>query len=71
MMRIENERGGILLELVILAFILAIFTSGALRINAAFERRFGRILAARNEGIAAAREDQTSRPAPEFLPDGR
>ncbi|MGZ3651833.1 MAG: hypothetical protein ACXVB9_22425 [Bdellovibrionota bacterium] len=68
-MRTENERGGILLELIIFAFILAVFTAGAGRINAAFERRFGRILAARNEGIAAARKI-SPRPPAQFLPNG-
>ncbi len=51
----KSEYGGILLELTIVAFLLAIFTAGSLRIHSALHHRFERIVQDRNKKIIAAR----------------
>jgi hypothetical protein len=50
-----NEKGGILLELFAVVFILLVFSSGAARVHYAFERRFHAIVGGRNESIARIR----------------
>jgi hypothetical protein len=50
-----TERGGILLELIIAAFILASFAAGAARVHRSFRARFERIVTERNQLIARTR----------------
>ena len=50
-----KESGGVLLELVIFAFLMVFFAAGATGIHAALGRRFAAIVGARNEGIRHAR----------------
>jgi hypothetical protein len=54
-MSISGERGGTLLELFILVFVLATFAAGAARVHVSLSRRFDRIVRDRNETIHSAR----------------
>jgi hypothetical protein len=70
-MATNDEKGGILLELVLFAFVLVLFTAGALRIDAAWGRRFDRLVRERNEAIRAARRGSAGARPPEPPPHGR
>ena len=51
----SSENGGILLELIITAFILASFAAGSARVHSSFRARFERIVHERNLAIARER----------------
>lgn len=61
----NNQSGGALLELTILAFLFTLIAGGSLRLHASLHRRYTKILQERNEGIRRARSQ-----APEFLSAG-
>jgi hypothetical protein len=53
--RRRNEKGGILLELTIMAFLLLGMASGAAQMHRSFHRRFERIISERNESVQKLR----------------
>lgn len=60
----KQEKGGVLLELTIFIFLVALLTAASIRMHRSFHGRFTRIVQERNEGIRKARQ------APELLPFG-
>jgi hypothetical protein len=54
-MSTRTERGGILLELIVAAFILASFAAGSASVHRSFRARFERIVTERNELIRRER----------------
>lgn len=61
----SQEKGGILIELTLFAFILTLFGAGAICLHRALHRRFEKIVHHRNEEIRSARGQKAK-----FLFDG-